>query len=246
MKRLSVLLSVILLCLVGLSPANAAPLPVGGPAGKWAMTFNDEFSNSKLNTAKWSNCWFPPGCGGVGPGEKTSPANVSVRNGQLNLTLSNQTTGALVSTNVWGGAKPGYEFKTGYVEARINFPGGSNGCYNWPAFWLNGKVWPNDGENDIAEVLGGQMTVNYHSPSGAHNQGAVPGRWCGGYHTYGLHRQVGKADVYYDGKLVKSYTTDDTGEPGYIILSVGSGGYAPLARYGSASTVKVDYVRVWQ
>jgi hypothetical protein len=84
--------------------------------------------------------------------------------------------------------------------------------------------------------------VNYHSSSGAHNQGAIPGYWCGGYHVYTLNRQATKSDVYYDGVLVKSYATDDHSSPQYLVINIGAG--APAA-YGAASQVKVDYVRAW-
>lgn len=214
-----------------------------GVAGNWTLKFDDEFSGTSLDTTKWSNCWFSPQCGSMN-NVKTDPGNVSVSGGNLVLTLSSSSTGALVSTNPYGGASTGYQFTYGVVEARIFFPGDGTNCYNWPAWWTDGQSWPADGEHDIAEVLGGPMTVNYHSSSGAHNQGAVPGYWCGAYHTYTLYRHAGGGDVYVDGKKVKSYSTDDTGTPEYLILNVGYSG-SPAA-FGAASQVKVDYVRAWQ
>lgn len=173
----------------------------------------------------------------------TAPTNVSVTNGNLVLTLASSSSGALVSTNPVGGAKVGYQFGVGVVEARIYFPGDGTRCYNWPSLWTTGQSWPTNGENDIAEVLGGQMTVNYHSSSGTHNQGAVPGYWCGAYHVYTLNRQATKSDVYYDGVLVKSYATDDNSSPQYLVINVGS---SSNPAYGAASQVKVDYVRTWR
>jgi hypothetical protein len=214
-----------------------------GMAGNWKLTFDDEFSGTSLDTTKWSNCWFSPQCGTMN-NVKTDPGNVSVSDGNLVLTLSSSSTGALVSSNPRGGASSGYQFQYGVVEARIYFPGDGKNCYNWPAWWTDGQSWPSDGEHDIAEVLGGPMTVNYHSSSGAHNQGAVPGYWCGAYHVYTLYRRPGGGDVYIDGTKVKSYTTDDTGTPEYLILNVGYSG-GPAA-YGADSQVKVDYVRAWQ
>ena len=219
-----------------------APINPMGVPGKWTIQFDDEFSGNALDLSRWSNCWFSPGCGTMNK-VATSPANVSVTNGNLVLTLASSSLGALVSTNPRGGATVGYQFGVGVVEARIYFPGDGTHCYNWPAFWTTGQSWPTTGENDIAEVLGGQMTVNYHSSSGAHNQGAVPGFWCGDYHVYTLNRQATKSDVYYDGVLVKSYATDDHSSPQYLVINIGAG--SPTA-YGAASQVKVDYVRVWQ
>ena len=92
------------------------------------------------------------------------------------------------------------------------------------------------------------MTVNYHSAGpNSKNLGTVAGTWSNGWHTYGINRQPGKADVYYDGKLVRSYKTDDGEKPHYLIFNVGnrtsSGGKNVT---GPAGAMKVDYVRVWQ
>ncbi|MBT2533499.1 glycoside hydrolase family 16 protein [Arthrobacter sp. ISL-48] len=175
----------------------------------------------------------------------TSPANVSVSGGNLVLNLSSSTSGSLISTNPNGGASTGYQFTTGYVEARIKFPGDGTNLYNWPAFWTTGQSWPANGENDIAEVLSGKMTVNYHSSSGSHNQGTVAGDWGNSFHTFGLDRKATSADVYFDGVKVKSYATDDGNAPQYLVLNVGASGSSPAA-YGTASQVQVDYVRAWQ
>ncbi|HEU4666464.1 MAG TPA: glycoside hydrolase family 16 protein [Arthrobacter sp.] len=222
--------------------STSTPAPVG-VSGNWTMAFSDEFDGSALDTSKWSNCWFSPTCGTMNK-VSTSPANVAVANGNLALTLASSTSGALVSSNPKGGAGTGYQFTTGYVEARIKFPGNANGLYNWPAFWSTGQSWPATGENDIAEVLSGKMTVNYHSSSGAHNQGTVPGNWANEYHTFGLHRKATSSDVYFDGVLVKSYPTDDGNAPQYLVLNVGNSSANPV--YGPASQVSVDYVRAWQ
>lgn len=219
--------------------SSGAPMPNGVP-GNWTMTFADDFNGAGLDTAKWSNCWFSPGCGTMNK-VATSPSNVSVANGNLVLSLSSATTGGLVSTNPKGGAGTGFQFTTGYVEARIKFPGNANGIYNWPAFWTTGQSWPATGENDIAEALKAQMTVNYHSSSGAQNQGGVGGNWANDYHTFGLHRMANSADVYFDGVKVKSYPTNDGNAPHYLVLNVGASSTNPA--YGPQSQMMVDYVR---
>lgn len=230
------------------SPAaveGATPMPLG-VAGNWTLAFRDEFDGPALDTTKWSPSWFG---GGTMNKVATPASNVSIVDGKLLLKLSDYSNGALVNTNPSDKAKPGFTMTTGYVEAKILFPGtgwatGTDGCYNWPAFWTDGQSWPTNGENDIAEVLSGKMTVNYHSGSGSHNQGVVPGAWCGAYHVYGMHRMANSVDVYFDGVKVKSYPTDDGNAPQYIILNVGRSGTNPV--YGDASTVKVEYVRAWK
>jgi hypothetical protein len=211
-----------------------------GASGWGTPVFDDEFNGTSLDTTNWSTSWFN---GGTQNGVSTSAANVSVSGGDLILTLASSSSGASVSTNPNGGASTGFQFGDGYyVEASIYFPGSGTSIYNWPAFWATGQSWPADGEDDIAEGLG-TLTTNYHSNLGASNSGTIAGTWSSGWHTYGMNRQNGTNYIYWDGQLVRQYTTDDSGSPQYLILNVGSGN---TAAYGSASQVKVDYVRVWQ
>jgi len=211
-----------------------------GPAGTWALAFNDEFDGASLDTSKWAPNWYREG--GEMNDVGTFASNVQVANGELRLTLASSSSGALVHTDINGG----YRLPVGsYLEARIAFPGSGTTIYNWPAFWASAAEedgYPSSGEHDIAEGLG-RMTVNYHSPSGAHNQGTVAGEWSNTFHTYGLYRGAGFADVYWDGVQVRHYPTDDSGRPEIVILNVGDG---HTAQYGDGSTVRVDYVRAWR
>jgi hypothetical protein len=177
----------------------------------------------------------------------TRASNVAVTNGNLVLTLSSASTGSMVSSAPSDGAgSNGYLLPTrAYAEARVFFPGSSSGrCYNWPAWWASGPSWPAAGEHDIAEVLSGSLTVNYHSTSGAHNQGAVSGDWCNSWHVYGVHRKAASADVYWDGKLVKSYSTDDNNSAESLLLNIGV--HSSNTVTGSAGALRVDYVRAWE
>jgi len=199
---------------------GGTPMPTGVP-GNWTLMFDDEFAGTSLDTTKWAPYWFKSDCSGSKLNNVcASPANVSVNNGKLILTLSSNQLGAVVSTNPFGGAKPGYQFKTGVVEARILFPGTATKCYNWPAWWTDGQSWPYDGENDIAEVLGGILTFNYHSKSSNINFGAI-GAQCGSWHIFTLNRQATYSEVYVDGRLVRKYSTNDTQNAQYLLLNVG-------------------------
>jgi hypothetical protein len=217
-------------------PPSASGVPV---AGNWTLAFGDEFNGTAVDTSKWRTNWYAEG--GVMNKVGTYARNATVANGELSLKLESTSAGALIHTDFSGG----YKLPVGsYVEARAFFPTSGSVCANWPAWWANPTAadkWPSSGEHDIAEVLSGQLTVNYHSPSGAHNQGAVPGTWCGAYHTYGLHRKAGSADVYWDGVKVKSYSTDDSGKPEILILNMGIHSSNTVI----GASLKVDYVRAY-
>jgi hypothetical protein len=233
------------------NPAAPAPTPGSGadvstapdgPAGSWELKFDDEFNETSLDASKWSDSWFN---GGSMNNTSTSPSNVSVGGGAASLQLSSSSVGALIHTN--GDTQAGRASLPvgGVAEARVWFPGSGSQVYNWPAFWANSTAsWPAAGEHDIAEGLGGQLTVNYHSPSGSHNQGGPDGNWTNGWHTYTLHRKPDSADVYWDGKLVKSYSTDDSGNPEDIAFNVGSGPAPTMT--GAEGALKIDWVRIWQ
>jgi hypothetical protein len=211
-----------------------------GASGWGSPTFDDEFTNdSSLNTTDWASSWFN---GGSMNGVSTSASNVSVSGGVLNMELSSTSSGSLISSDPGGGAGTGFQFTYGFAEAEIDFPGSGSSIYNWPAFWTDGQSWPADGESDIAEGLG-TLTSNYHSPQGANNSNTISGTWSNGYHTYGLDRTPGEDYIYWDGKLVRSYASDDGGAPEYLIFNVGTGNTTVT---GSGSDMKVKYARVWQ
>ncbi|WP_257153895.1 glycoside hydrolase family 16 protein [Streptomyces lunaelactis] len=135
------------------------------------------------------------------------------------------------------------EFTYGAFEARIYTPAASPGAIaNWPAFWTDGQNWPEDGEMDIMEALGGgKACYHFHSPAGGPG-GCAPGDFTG-WHTYGAEWKPGVVTYYYDGKQVGQITTGITSSPMFLILNNGV--------YSSPTTVTpadmmTDYVRVWQ
>lgn len=231
----------LLASLLALFAIAAPPQPVG-PPGPWTLAFNDEFTGTAINTAKWDANWYHDGA--TQNNVPTYARNARVYNGQLWLRLANENgkiTGASVNTQ----GNKGFQVKPGmYAEARVLFAGSSTcDIYNWPAWWISGVPWPSAGEHDIAEGLGCKLTVNYHSPTGAYNQGTpTGGPWGNAFHTFGVHRKAASADVYWDGRLVRTYPTSDNGGGENLIFNVGKSG---TAHTGWLNGIRVDWVRVW-
>ena len=208
------------------APASTAP---NGPSGTFTLIFEDQFTGTSLNTANWTALQ-----GASINNVSTSASAVSVSGGYLHVGY----TGAVNSNPASGYAGP----SSGPVipsngtccEASINFPNGSN----WSAWWCDASSWPAGGEEDIAEILGGNLTaLNYHSPSGANNGPTPSGNWYGAFHTYTLVRNRSSSSVYWDGQLMRTVSTNDNGANQSMIINMGSG--------SSGNTILVDYVRVW-
>ncbi len=197
----------------------------------WRLVFDSEFNGSSLNRGVWNahNGWDNQN------GVTDQRANVTLSHGHALLMLSSPTVGAEISTRHFG-------LSVGeYAQARIKFAGSGSTIYNWPAWWTSGPNWPQGGENDIAEGFG-NLTVNYHSPMVTELTGPVPGNWGGAFHTYGLYRGRNFAQVFWDGRLVRTYRTADDGQPQTLLFTVGAGN---SLRIGRAGALVVDYVRVW-
>lgn len=242
------------------SYAASGPTPVG-QSGSWNMIFDDEFSNTSIDSTKWTLNWFGTNNTSLTvPVNSNStncfdPAQSSEGNGILNLTaVSNPCTvggttypyrSGIISSN----GKFSYTY--GFMEARIWLPG-TNGT--WPAFWADGQNWPMTGEIDALETWSsGDQEFHYHYGNSTTNYGpgggsTVAGAFSG-WHTFATDWEPGVVKWYYDGNLVWTLTNANlvsgysiTSSPLYLILF--------LQLYANPSTVpttmKVDYVRVWQ
>ncbi|HTV42901.1 MAG TPA: glycoside hydrolase family 16 protein [Candidatus Sulfotelmatobacter sp.] len=224
-------------------PFNCAS---NGLGSNWTLVFSDNFSGTSLNKTNWVPYWFSDGT--VLPGS-TTPGYASnvVVNGQLNLTRIS-TNGACISSNPDGGAKPGFQFTYGYAEAQLTLPTNGTVIAQWPAWWLDGQEWPEDGEIDIMEGLSGHAAWHYHYDDDG-VAAAIGGNinTSPGTHIYGVNWYPGHLDYYYDGTLVASATNGSlsggatiSSSPMYLILLYASGsGSVP-------ATMVVHYVRVFQ
>ncbi len=218
--------------------------------------FDDEFSESSLNTAKWSTGWYnsttPSGPVNTLENDCYAPSQVSLGSNGLDLRFIQQSstcqgitkpyTTGLITTDPYGGSG-GFTYTFGYAEAKIYLPPSGSTIANWPAFW---QVTPAgasiSGEEDIMEGLGGSACYHFHY-SGGGPGGCASGNYSG-WHIFGANWQNGVVTYYYDGKQVGQITSGITSTPMYLILNnadstTGSSTVAP-------SDMLVRYVRVWQ
>ena len=212
----------------GGSTGTAMPI---GPTGTWTLAFEDMFPGTSLNTANWTALQ-----GASINSVSTSASAVSVSGGNLRIGY----TGAVNSNPASGYAGPstGPAVVLGNcIEASINFPNGNS----WSAWWADGDDWPSNGEEDIAEILSGNLTaLNYHNSSGASNGPTPSGSWFGAFHTYTLVRGETTLSVYWDGVLQRSISRNDSGGAQAMIINMGGAGGG-----SGDGTILVEYVRMW-
>ena len=252
----SLLLLVVIVLLgtscAALKRASGGSARPGAPHGR--VLFFDDFNGGSLNHSKWQPNWLGNDNRTVTKpvnGDEAScyaPSQVSVGSGTLHLRAvsrrcraSNGHTYSYASGLV--NTRQHFTFKYGRMEARVWMPPGSSRTHNWPAFWADGTgTWPQTGELDVVEGLGGSNCYHFHSPSGGPGGCARMGN-AGGWHTFAADWRRGRVSYFYDGKLVGTIRQGITNAPMYLILNLGvSSSISPPIRV--PSEMRVDWVRV--
>jgi beta-glucanase (GH16 family) len=242
----------------------------------YKLVWSDEFNDTTLDLSKWS--YETGNNSGWGNSESeyyTSRAsNCNVKNGLLNITAVKESYYGYNYTSARIKTQGKFSVKYGKIEARMKLPYG-NGI--WPAFWMLGDNistagWPQCGENDIMEMIGGTGTgntgsklsdatiygtvhwyTNQHASAGG-NYSLSSGKFADDFHVIGVVWTPKLIQFYVDGT---TYYTIDISSSAlsafqnkfFIILNLAVGGQWP--GYPNSSTVfpqsyQVDYVRVYQ
>jgi len=199
---------------VTLSITISGPPPINYDSNPGTLIWSEEFTDAS-GTAPDSAVWTPLlgdgfsqlGFHQYGTGEiEQNSAQAAQEDGNGNLVLTASKSGGVwTSSRIWTQGKLNFQY--GQLEARIWLPEGS---FNWPAFWMLGSnyafpnglgggtiPWPNSGEIDIAEGLGGnsvdQSTLHGNNPTGGDWNGgggvtrvAPLGNITSGFHTFGM------------------------------------------------------------
>lgn len=234
------------------------------------MIWSDEFSGTALNTDNWT---YEIGNGDWGWGNNEqqyytdSTENVYVSNGTLKISAKYESKGGKNYTSGRIKTAGKVEVGNGYVVARIKLPSVTG---IWPAFWMlgtNGQTWPMCGEIDIMESINTNQypyaTMHWTTaaaPTTDHYQSTpsyantFPNFDKTQWHTYGVYRTDDKIRVFYDGRLIGTYTyttgMEELKDNYYMLLNVAVGGNLTGNRNPSQAslpaTMEVDYVRYYQ
>lgn len=242
--------------------------------GSWKLVWADEFNGTNLNPGDWG---YDLGGGGWGNGElqaySADPMFSFVSNGMLTIRA---TSKPYMSARINTRGKRSFLY--GRIAARIKLPYGKG---IWPAFWMLGAsidkevIWPECGEIDIMEMIGGgdhrddqvYGTIHWADADGRHQYvgyGTVNGHgfelpdpqfFYQDFHEFEAEwdktRIVWKLDgqPYFE-QTITNADQSEFHEPFFIILNVAIGGKFP--GYPSSSQtvfpqeMQVDWVRVYQ
>jgi beta-glucanase (GH16 family) len=240
---------------------TSTSLKPAGISGNWKLILNSVFDGSSLDQSVWRQGWF--GTGTTGPINALEaacykPGNVSFPgDGTLHLSVTSTPstckgrkrpyTGSVVTTDPKDGRKSGgFQYRYGVLEAKVYVPGQGALLADWPAVTTFGQQWPQDGEDDILEVIGGAACFHFHSPGYAPSGhlGGCDTAITAGWHTFASDWQPGSVTYYYDGREVGRIIKGVTSAPMYIVIVNTVPAKTPWV--DRADALRVAYVRVWQ
>jgi len=251
MKLIPFLASIVLLSSLpraSAQTATSAPItPYGNVVQNYTLSWSDEFNGTALDASKWdyrtdSKMW-----------STQLPANVSVANGNLILTLKKEKANHMDHTG--GGIISKRSFTYGYYEARFKVPPGSGWHTSfWTANHGHGNVKTQ--EIDICEQ-DSVVTTKYSAGVIAWDQNAKNyGRQyvqtpdlAAGFHVWGCEYTPTTVKFFFDGKLTHQTSAHFRQGPQNIWLtSISSplGGTHYVADNRLPATAEFDYVRFFE
>ena len=251
---------------VGEQPPSAgysSPLSYPG----YSLVWNDEFEGNTLS----SDWVFEIGNGNWGWGNNELQyyleENVSVENGVLTITAKNNSFNTFDYTSSRIKTQGNQSFKYGRIDVRAALPFGQG---IWPAIWMLGDNfssagWPNCGEIDIVELVGGSgnndKTIygtlhwedNGHSEYGGSNS-IGDGKFADEWHVFSIiwdQNQIRflRDDVQYHAMNITGPQLTEFHQNFFFIMNVAIGGNWPGSPNSSTifpQRMFVDYIRVFQ
>lgn len=257
-----------LAALLGFCTVAAAQDPPG-----WTLVWADEFEQadgSPPDPAKWGHDTGGSGWGNNELQYYTSRTeNARIEDGHLVIEARSEEFGGRNYTSARLLTKGKRTWTYGRFEARLRVPRGQG---MWPALWMLGADfdsvgWPDCGEIDIMEHIGGQPgTVHgtLHGPgysgtaglSGSHTLPAGEDV-ADDFHLFAMEWEENRIRWFIDGQPYFTLTPQDLpagatwvfDRPHFLLLNVAVGGNWPGNPNASTSfpqRMTVDYVRVYE
>mmetsp|Transcript_28978 Transcript_28978/g.48714 ORF Transcript_28978/g.48714 Transcript_28978/m.48714 type:complete len:704 (+) Transcript_28978:135-2246(+) len=242
------------------------------PGPNWTAVWWDEFEGPNVDASKWN---YDLGGGGWGNNElevyTNSSVNSFIQDGYLNIKAVKNTDGTYTSARM--NTRDRYAFLYGKIAIRAQLPYGKG---IWPALWMLGTSfstvgWPQCGEIDIMEIIGGGVNGDSATYSTIHydNNGYAtassgqllplnPGEtFHDAFHVFELEWTTTALTFRLDGNYLWAVSIDlsvypsrsEFHQPFFLLMNVAVGGNWP--GYPDASTVfpqsmLVDWVRYYQ
>lgn len=247
---------------------------VEAPAG-YTLVWSDEFNQGPVPGSDWTiENWAPGHVNNelqtYTSKEVDGKRTLEVKDGFLFINCFKGSDGKVYSGRM--NARPNTGWLYGYVEARILLPKGKG---TWPAFWMmpsnvdwNKNPWPYCGEIDIMEEVGANpdyVSSSLHTGNYNHTKGTQKThemkcpRAEEEFHVYALEWTEDAITTYVDGKVQLRATKAEMGADHdswpfhyafYPILNLAWGGdwggYKGVDENALPTTMKVDYVRIFQ
>ncbi|WP_088341680.1 family 16 glycosylhydrolase [Robiginitalea sediminis] len=228
------------------------------------LIFEEAFdTDGAPDPAVW-NYDLGTGNNGWGNGESQyytdRPENVIVEDGLLKITARAEAFSGSDYTSSRIQSYQKFEFQYGRVEVRAKLPTGGG---TWPAIWMLGadfetNIWPAAGEIDIMEHVGNDQDRIFgstHDPNNfagnARTGSTVVTGVSDDFHVYAMEWTAEEIRFFVDDQEYHA-VTNNSGLPFnkdfFLILNVAMGGtFGGAIDPGfTASTMEVDYIRVYQ
>lgn len=259
-----------------IDPATNEPVPLDqgyfSPESYdgYEMVWSDEFTGNSLNTSDWTyeigdGC--PGNCGwGNNELEYYRAENTEVGDDVLTITAKMQSFGGKQYTSSRLITKDKQSFQYGRVDIRALLPKGQG---IWPALWMLGSNistvgWPQCGEIDIMEMVGGTNgdntvhgTLHWDVGGHAYQGGSTTlndGTFADEYHVFSIVwdqnwiRWYVNNNQYYSLSISGADMTEFH-QDFFFIFNVAVGGNWPGSPDHTTvfpQQMKVDYIRVFQ
>lgn len=246
------------------TPACSGSTGAAGSGNNDILVWSDEFNTPGAPCAdNWS---YDLGTGNNGWGNNESQyytdldSNVIIEDGVLKITaraesfLGSNFTSARLKTN------QNFDFTYGKIEVRAKLPTGGG---TWPAIWMLGSdyqtnTWPGCGEIDIMEHVGNQQDVIFstlHFPGNSGGNGVTESQNLPGasdeFHVFSADWNASQITFSIDGNVYHTFNNSNNlpfNNDFFIIVNIAMGGNfgGAIDPNFDASTLEVDYIRVYQ